>query len=125
VNCILYKTIYSCQLILSIFRKTFRVLKIFTYMKSSIFWDTTSCSPLKANRRFRRTCCLRLQGRRIDRARTSVKAGGSSEKLVDFERTTRCYFPEDRTLHSHFCGEPLILYITVYTCCPLQTSFAL
>jgi hypothetical protein len=28
----------------------------------SIFWDITSCSPLKANRRFGRTCRLHLHG---------------------------------------------------------------
>jgi hypothetical protein len=34
-------------------------------MKSSIFWDTTPCSPLKVNRRFGGTCRVHVQGRRI------------------------------------------------------------
>jgi hypothetical protein len=38
-------------------------------MTSSIIWDKTPCSPLKANRRFGSTCRLRLQGRRKKRAR--------------------------------------------------------
>jgi hypothetical protein len=32
-------------------------------MKSSIFWDITSCSPVKVNRRFGGTYRLHLQGR--------------------------------------------------------------
>jgi hypothetical protein len=31
-------------------------------MKSSIFWDTMACSPLKVNRCFGETCLLHLQG---------------------------------------------------------------
>jgi hypothetical protein len=27
----------------------------------------------------------------------------SSKTLVDFKWTTRCYIPEDRTLHNHCC----------------------
>jgi hypothetical protein len=34
-------------------------------MNSSIFWDTTSCSPLKLNRRFGGTCLLNVQVRRM------------------------------------------------------------
>jgi hypothetical protein len=37
-------------------------------MKSTVFWDITPCSPLKATRHFGGTCRLRLQGR-ISRAR--------------------------------------------------------
>jgi hypothetical protein len=33
--------------------------------KTSIFWDITRCDPLKVNRRFRGTCCLQYQGRKI------------------------------------------------------------
>jgi hypothetical protein len=36
---------------------------------SSIFWDITSHSPLKVNRRFGGTWRLHLQGRRISQAR--------------------------------------------------------
>jgi hypothetical protein len=41
-------------------------------MKSYIFCDITSCSPLKVNRRFGGACCLHLQGRRISEARNQV-----------------------------------------------------
>jgi hypothetical protein len=33
-------------------------------MKSIIFWDMTSCSPLSFKQRFGVTYCLHLQGRR-------------------------------------------------------------
>jgi hypothetical protein len=38
-------------------------------MKSSVFWNITSCSPLKVNRRSGETCRLHIQGRRISRVR--------------------------------------------------------
>jgi hypothetical protein len=38
-------------------------------MKSSVFWDITPYSPLKANRRFGGTCRLQLQGQGISQAR--------------------------------------------------------
>jgi hypothetical protein len=38
-------------------------------MKSSIFWDTPPCSPLKFNKRFRGICRFHLLSRRISRVR--------------------------------------------------------
>jgi hypothetical protein len=32
-----------------------------------------------------------------------MEATCSSEMSLDFQRTTRCYIPEDRTLHNHRC----------------------
>jgi hypothetical protein len=66
-------------------------------MKSSVFWDITPCSPLKANRRFGGTCRLHLQGRRISRSRNQRES-----------RWQAC--PEDRNFHSHRC-ENLKSYI--------------
>jgi hypothetical protein len=43
-------------------------------MKSSIFWDTTPCSSLKANWRFGGTCHLYLLGQRISQARNQHEA---------------------------------------------------
>jgi hypothetical protein len=37
-------------------------------LKNAIFWDVTSCSPLKVNRRFGKIFRLHLQGRKISRA---------------------------------------------------------
>jgi hypothetical protein len=76
-------------------------------MKSSIFCDIMACSPLKVNRRFGGTCRLRFQSRKIIQARNQREVGSkqssartcSSETLVDFQRTTRRYIPEERTLH--------------------------
>jgi hypothetical protein len=45
-------------------------------MKSTVLWDIRPCSPLKVNQRFGGTYRLHIQGRRISRDRTSVKAGG-------------------------------------------------
>jgi hypothetical protein len=52
-----------------------------------------------------------FEGRRISQARNQCKPGShrrlscSSEKSVDFQRTTPryAYIPEDRTLHNHRC----------------------
>jgi hypothetical protein len=32
-----------------------------------------------------------------------MEAISSFETSVDFQKTTRCYIPEDRTLHNHRC----------------------
>jgi hypothetical protein len=84
----------------------------------------TRRSPLKVNRRFEGTYRLHLQGRRICRARNQHEAklcllhagflldfffkpevGGdiSFETSIDFQRTARCYIPEDRTLKKFKC----------------------
>jgi hypothetical protein len=44
-------------------------------VKSSIFWDITSCSPLKFNRLFGGTCLLRLQGWKVSWAKNQDKVG--------------------------------------------------
>jgi hypothetical protein len=79
-------------------------------MKNSIFWGTciTPCITLKVSRRFGGTCCLHLHGRWVFQVRNQREAGSkqsvklgktcSSEISVDFQRTTRSYIPEDRTL---------------------------
>jgi hypothetical protein len=41
-------------------------------MKSSIFWDIMPHTPFKVNRRFRGTCRLHFQGRRISQAKNSA-----------------------------------------------------
>jgi hypothetical protein len=52
-------------------------------MKSDIFWDITPCSPLKVT----------------DVSEKHVASICSSEKLVDFQRTTRRYIPKHSTLY--------------------------
>jgi hypothetical protein len=83
--------------------------------KSSIFWDITLCSPLKVNQRFRGTCHLHLRGRRKSLLATcftpvsfsaysltmKMEATCSCELSADFQWTTWCHIPEDRTLHDH------------------------
>jgi hypothetical protein len=80
-------------------------------MKISVFWDITPCSPLKPNWHFGGTCRHQPQGRRISQATCftlvsylaysltlKMEATCSSETLVDFQRTSQHYIPEDRTL---------------------------
>jgi hypothetical protein len=92
------------------------------------FWNITPSSPLNFNRRFGETCQLYHQGRRISRARKHHEAGSklvfclfyssalkmkmtcSAETSVDFQRTTRRYIAEERTLHYHRC-QNLTFYI--------------
>jgi hypothetical protein len=49
-------------------------------VKNFIFWDITSCSPLKVNRCFGGTCCLHLQDRRINQARNLLEVRWQSEQ---------------------------------------------
>jgi hypothetical protein len=103
------------------------LIRVF-YLKSTIFWAIMPCSPLKVNRRFGRTFCLHLQGRRISRKTNQresrwqaefypptlkMEAICSSETSVDFQRITRRYIPEDSTFHNHRC-ENLKSYISFY-----------
>jgi hypothetical protein len=43
--------------------------------KSSMFWDITSCSPLKVNLHTERICYLYLQGWKVNQARSQHEAG--------------------------------------------------
>jgi hypothetical protein len=44
-------------------------------MKSSTFWDTSLCSPLKVNRRFGGICHLHLHSQRISQTRNQHEVG--------------------------------------------------
>jgi hypothetical protein len=78
-------------------------------MNAIIFWDITSCSPLKVNRLFGGTFRLHFQGRislltAFILVSCSVyytlkmEAICSSELSVGFQRTTLLYIPEDSFL---------------------------
>jgi hypothetical protein len=79
-------------------------------MKISIFWDITPCRPLKVNRRFWGTCRLHLYVESCLAYSLTLKTEAmcSSETSADFQRTTRRYIPEGRTLH---LNDFWILYI--------------
>jgi hypothetical protein len=105
-------------------------------LKSTIFWDITSCNPLRVIRRFGGTYRLHLQGRKISRARNQrerwflaqiifstlkMEATCFSETSADTQRTTRRYIPEDGTLHNHRC-ENLTSYIIRISVRPAENS---
>jgi hypothetical protein len=62
-------------------------------LKSSIFWDTAPCSPLKVNQHLGRTYLLHLQGRRISWARNQRESRLQAEPhaftLVSFQLILR------------------------------------
>jgi hypothetical protein len=89
-------------------------------MKNSIFWDITPHKSVEVNRHFGGTYRLHLQGWRVNQATITLFAcfvlfsclayssnlmmeaicfSGIST-LVEFQRPTRCYIPEDRDLHT-------------------------
>jgi hypothetical protein len=72
-------------------------------LKSTIFWDIAPCNPLSVNRHFGGTYRLHLQGRtcRTYFFDLKMEAICSSETLVDTQRTTRRYIPEDGSLYNH------------------------
>jgi hypothetical protein len=59
-------------------------------MKIAILWVVATCSLVEVYQRFRGPCCLHHQGDRPD------DGGRTSETLVNFYQTTRCYNPEER-----------------------------
>jgi hypothetical protein len=90
--------------------------------KSYIFRNIKPCSPL--NRRFRSTCRLRLQGRRISQARNQYEADSmqsrstlgmeatySSELSADCQRVTRRYIRQTVPLLSR-AGSFITLFRT-------------
>jgi hypothetical protein len=54
------------------------------HLNNSVFWDITTRSPFKADWRFRGTCHLRLQGRRISQDRKQHEAGNKHSVVDDF-----------------------------------------
>jgi hypothetical protein len=78
-------------------------------MKSYIFWNINSCSPVKDNRRFGGTYRLHFQGRKVSQAISQEEAGSmeSSDKdgghmflrNVIFHQGTRRNILEEGTLH--------------------------
>jgi hypothetical protein len=57
-------------------------------LKMDVFWVVAPCSLVEFYQRFRGPCCLHHQGVR-------------PETLVKLYQTTRCYDPEDISLHTH------------------------
>jgi hypothetical protein len=73
-------------------------------MKSSVFWDITSCSLLEVNQHLGRPCrqksralatCFMVVTFLTYSSILKMEATCSSEKSVDFHWTTRRYIPED------------------------------
>jgi hypothetical protein len=74
------------------------------YRENSIIWDITPCSPLKVSLHFEGACRLLLQGILLAYYSTlSIEATFSSEASAEFQRNTRRYISEDRTLENHRC----------------------
>jgi hypothetical protein len=73
--------------------------------KSSVFWDITPCSAARVNLYFSGIYHFHLQailGSCLAYSSAlKIEMILSYEMSVDFIRITRCYVPEDRTLHSH------------------------
>jgi hypothetical protein len=96
-------------------------VEVLEELKSAIFWDITSCSPLRINR-------LHLQGRKNKLSKKpachllshrsfaqlifsalNMEAVCSFETSDDIQRTTRRYIPEDGTRHNHRCEKLILL----------------
>jgi hypothetical protein len=80
-------------------------------MKITVFWDITPCSPLKVSRHFGGTFRIHLHDRKISRTRNQreirwqaesttlkMEAICLSKLLVEFQRATRLYIPEESSL---------------------------
>jgi hypothetical protein len=61
--------------------------------KMAVIWVVAPCSLVEVYQRFRGPCCLHHQGALM------MQAAKTSETLVNFYQTSRCYNPED----SHRC----------------------
>jgi hypothetical protein len=81
-------------------------------MKIAVFWVVAPCSLVEVYQRFRGPRCLHHQG---DEIALMMEAARTSETLVNFYQTTRCYNPEDSNLQILYCinihDEKLIPFI--------------
>jgi hypothetical protein len=68
-------------------------------LNSSIFWDITTCSPVKVNWLFRGTCRLHLQGRRISQARNQCESRWQAAWLILRPWRWRRHVPQKRRLN--------------------------
>jgi hypothetical protein len=62
------------------------ILKTISFMNGPIFWDITSCSPLKVNWRFGGTARLLLQGQLISQGRNQHERGNKQDPEDMFPR---------------------------------------
>jgi hypothetical protein len=90
----------------------FEVLTVVA-MKSSIFLHITQCSPLKVDRRFGLTCSklaasFMMVSSLAYSSIVEMEGTCSSETSADFQRTTKCYTPEDRTLQAESVKLPVM-----------------
>jgi hypothetical protein len=75
-------------------------------MKSTIFWDITTCSSLSVNGCFKGTCRLHLHGRKNKMSKTSLKAGDLRPWRW------RRYIPLKRRLTLNVISQKMVLFIT-------------
>jgi hypothetical protein len=88
-----------------------RILRNRLRISSSTFFNITPCSPLKFNRLLEEhvafmallAACFMLVSCLAYSSALKLEATWFSETLVEFQRTTCRYIPEDRILHSHGC----------------------
>jgi hypothetical protein len=83
-------------------------------MKSTIFWDTTSCSPLKVKKVYLPPASTLVFCSAYSLI-LKMEAICSSETSIDYQRTTRRCIPEDVALHhsSHLLMRPSI-YLLIW-----------
>jgi hypothetical protein len=93
--------------------------------RNSIFWDIAPSSPLKVslrlrpkNKRRKKPACKQVASRAftlvsflVYSLTLKMETTCSSETSTHFQRATRRYIPEDRSLHNHCCKN-LILQCT-------------
>jgi hypothetical protein len=88
-----------------------------TKLKNFIFWDTMPCMPLEVKADLY-TCFIQVSCMACSLT-LKMEEICFSDMSVDFKRTTRRYFPEERTIHDHRC-ENLKSYLKLNTpdlCC--------
>lgn len=69
---------------------------------TTVFWNVTPRGLVDFYRRFGRTFCVQLEGRKVSRTGDWQAAAGDTT-AVNYLQTARCHIQDSRTVHSQHC----------------------
>jgi hypothetical protein len=85
-------------------------------LKVIVFWNVMLCNLIGHYKRFRRLCCLHLQGRIVHCPTLKMEGAHSSEMLVMVPQITQCHYTGDSDRCSRHCENFMALKFMFLVC---------